>query len=73
MKIIMKENLDTSCRNQEVNEITHNNEHNVRITKKGPYKKQHPGYRRSPVNKIKLNTNRKQIQTQKLKQNTEQK
>ena len=50
MKIIMKENLDISCRNQEVNEITHNNEHNVRITKKGPYKKQHPGYRRSPVN-----------------------
>ena len=46
----MKENLDTSCRNQEVNEITHNNEHNVRITNKGPYKKQQPGYRRSPMN-----------------------
>ena len=38
----MKENLDTSYKNQEVNEITHNNEHNVRITNKGPYKKQHP-------------------------------
>jgi len=26
MKIIMKKNLDTNGRNQEVNEITHNNE-----------------------------------------------
>ena len=48
----MKEMIDTSCRNQEVNEITHNNEHNVRITNKGPYKKQQPGYRRSPMNQL---------------------
>jgi len=50
MKITMEENLNTSCKNQEGNEMIHNNEHKVGIRNKGPCKKQQPGYKRSSVN-----------------------